>query len=57
MGVPTSLAAVLGCYIQQNAAVLASQNLSEYSVTATDVIANIHKVILSITEADRKNDR
>ncbi len=48
MGIHTTMAAVLGGYIQQNAAALASQSLSEYSVTATDVIANIHKVILSI---------
>jgi NAD(P)H-hydrate epimerase len=53
MGVSTTMAAVIGCYIQQKAAVLASQSLSEYSVTATDVIANIHKVILSIIGADR----
>lgn len=53
MGVSTSVAAVIGSYIQQKAAVLASQSLSEYSVTATDVIANIHKVILSIIGADR----
>lgn len=48
MRVPTPIAAVIGTYIQQKAAVLVSQSLSEYSVTATDVIANIHKVILSI---------
>ncbi len=48
-GVSTTMAAVLGSYIQLQSGVLASQSLSEYSVTATDVISNIHKVILSIT--------
>ena len=52
MGVSTSVAAVIGSYSTESSS-MASQSLSEYSVTATDVIANIHKVILSIIGADR----
>lgn len=52
-GATPTIATVLGGYIQSQAGVLASQSLSEYSVNATDVIAYISKVIMSIIDCKK----
>lgn len=49
-GVEAPTAAILGGYIQGQAGVLASYDMTEYSVTATDVISYICQVIKAIVK-------
>jgi NAD(P)H-hydrate repair Nnr-like enzyme with NAD(P)H-hydrate dehydratase domain len=50
MGLATFSAAALGAYLTGKAAELASEDVGEYSLTASDIIAYLGKAFLHITK-------